>query len=127
VFQFLLRRRFLTISFHPEEAEREGWKIRWWDFLFYLSFGVVITLAVPIAGVLMVFSFLVVPAVIANLFTGDKRKLALFSWGTGALASILGLWLSYTKDLPTGPLIVCMYGALLLVAVAIRGARGSTE
>ena len=127
VFQFLLRRRFLTISFHPEEAERDGWKIRWWDFLFYLSFGVVITLAVPIAGVLMVFSFLVVPAVIANLFTGDKRKLALFSWGTGALASILGLWVSYTKDLPTGPLIVCMYGALLLVAVAIRGARGSTE
>jgi len=42
------------------------------------------------------------------------------AWGTGALASILGLWLSYTKDLPTGPLIVCMYGLLLLGAVAIR-------
>ncbi len=124
IFQFALRRRFLTISFHPEEAEREGWKIRWWDFLFYLSFGVVITLAVPIAGVLMVFSFLVVPAVIANLFTGDKRKLTLISWCTGALASILGLWLSYTQDLPTGPLIVCMYGLLLLVAVAIQAGRG---
>jgi len=124
VFQFVFRHRFLTISFHPEEAEKHAWKIRWWDFLFYLSFGVVITLAVPIAGVLMVFSFLVVPAVIANLFTGDKRKMAVVSWGTGALASILGLWLSYTKDLPTGPLIVCVYGALLLVAVAIRAARG---
>lgn len=120
VFQFALRRRFLTISFHPEDAERQGWKIRWWDFLFYLLFGVVITLAVPIAGVLMVFSFLVVPAVIANLFTGDKRQLVLLSWGSGALASILGLWVSYTKDLPTGPLIVCMYGALLLVAAGIR-------
>jgi zinc/manganese transport system permease protein len=120
VLQFTLRRRFLTISFHPEDAERQGWKIRWWDFLFYLLFGVVITLAVPIAGVLMVFSFLVVPAVIANLFTGDMRQLALLSWGSGALASILGLWVSYTKDLPTGPLIVCMYGALLLVAVGIR-------
>src|SRR5206468_4980168 len=64
VLQFVLRRRFLTISFHPEEAEAQGWKIRLWDFFFYLSFGVVITLAVPIAGVLMVFSFLVVPAVI---------------------------------------------------------------
>ena len=124
VFQFVFRHRFLTISFHPEEAEKHSWKIRWWDFLFYLSFGVVITLAVPIAGVLMVFSFLVVPAVIANLFTGDKRTMAVVSWGTGALASILGLWLSYTKDLPTGPLIVCVYGALLLVAVAIRAARG---
>ncbi len=120
VFQFVLRHRFLTISYHPDEAEKKGWKIRWWDFLFYLSFGVVITLAVPIAGVLMVFSFLVVPAVIANLFTVDRRRMAVLSWGTGALASILGLWVSYTKDLPTGPLIVCMYGALLVFAVAIR-------
>src|SRR5881394_4223266 len=59
VFHYALRHRFLTISFHPEEAERLGWRIKWWDFLFYLSFGVVITLAVPVAGVLMVFSFLV--------------------------------------------------------------------
>src|SRR5438445_13610374 len=79
VFQFVLRRRFLTISFHPEEADAQGWKIRAWDFLFYLSFGVVITLAVPIAGVLMVFSFLVVPAVIANLFTADKRLLTIIA------------------------------------------------
>jgi zinc/manganese transport system permease protein len=120
VFQFALRRRFLTISFHPEQAEAQGWKIRLWDFLFYLSFGVVITLAVPIAGVLMVFSFLVVPAVIANLFTADKRRLTIIAWGSGALASILGLWLSYTKDLPTGPLVVCMYGLLLIVAVVLR-------
>src|SRR3989475_9857769 len=62
VFHYALRHRFLTISFHPEEAERQGWKIKWWDFLFYLSFGVVITLAVPVAGGLVVFSFLVVPA-----------------------------------------------------------------
>ena len=119
VFQFVLRRRFLTISFHPEQAEAQGWKIRLWDFLFYLSFGVVITLAVPIAGVLMVFSFLVVPAVIANLFTADKQRLTLIAWSSGALASILGLWLSYTKDLPTGPLIVCMYGVVLVVAVVL--------
>lgn len=123
VFHYALRRRFLTISFHPEQAEAQGWKIRLWDFLFYLSFGVVITLAVPIAGVLMVFSFLVVPAVIANLFTADKRRLTLIAWGSGALASILGLWLSYSKDLPTGPLIVCMYGLLLVVAAVLRKVR----
>lgn len=120
IFHFALRRRFLTISFHPEQAEAQGWKIRLWDFLFYLSFGVVITLAVPIAGVLMVFSFLVVPAVIANLFTADKRQLTIISWSSGALASILGLWLSYTKDLPTGPLVVCMYGLLLIGAAVLR-------
>ncbi|HXL34132.1 MAG TPA: metal ABC transporter permease, partial [Gemmatimonadales bacterium] len=77
-------------------------------------------LAVPIAGVLMVFSFLVVPAVIANLFAEDKRRLVMISWASGALASIIGLWLSYTKDLPTGPLIVCMYGLLLVLAVGAR-------
>lgn len=120
LFQFALRHRFLTISFHPEQAEAQGWRIRLWDFLFYLSFGVVITLAVPIAGVLMVFSFLVVPAAIANLFTADKRQLTIISWSSGALASILGLWLSYTRDLPTGPLIVCMYGVLLIGAVVLR-------
>jgi zinc/manganese transport system permease protein len=120
VFHYALRRRFLTISFHPDQAEAQGWNIRLWDFVFYLSFGVVITLAVPIAGVLMVFSFLVVPAVIANLFTADKRKLTIISWSSGALASILGLWLSYTKDLPTGPLVVCMYGLLLVLAAVLR-------
>jgi len=120
VFHYVLRHRFLTISFHPEEAERQGWKIRWWDFLFYLSFGVVITLAVPVAGVLMVFSFLVVPAVIAFLFTRDMRRLTYISWASGALASSLGLWVSYKADLPTGPLIVCMYGLLLVVAWAAR-------
>src|SRR5689334_17671693 len=120
VFHYVLRHRFLTISFHPEEAERLGWKIKWWDFLFYLSFGVVITLAVPVAGVLMVFSFLVVPAVIAFLFTRDMKRLAYISWGSGALASILGLWLSLAGDLPTGPLIVCMYGLVLLGAVVVR-------
>src|SRR5213076_2800085 len=105
------------------QAEQSDWRIRWWDFVFYLSFGVVITLAVPIAGVLMVFSFLVAPAVIANLFTADKRRLTIIAWSPGALASILGLWLSYTKDLPTGPLVVCMYGLLLVVAAVLRKLR----
>src|SRR6266699_1963015 len=121
-FQFALRRKFLTISFHPEEAQRNGWKIRWWDFWFYLSFGIVITLAVPVGGVLMVFSFLVVPAVIAFLFTRDMRRLPYIAWGSGAVASLLGLWISFTANLPTGPLIVCMYGLLLGAAALLRRA-----
>lgn len=120
LFQYTLRHKFLTISFHPEEAQRAGWKIQWWDFWFYLSFGVVITLAVPVAGVLMVFTFLVVPAAIAFLFTRDMRRLAIISWVSGALASLLGLWVSYKADLPTGPLIVCMYGLLLAAAGVLK-------
>jgi zinc/manganese transport system permease protein len=127
LFHYVLRQKFLTISFHPEEAQRQGWKIRWWDFWFYLSFGVVITLAVPVAGVLMVFTFLVVPAAVAFLFTRDMRRLAYISWGSGALASILGLWLSLAGDLPTGPLIVCMYGVVLVGAIALRRLVGGAQ
>src|SRR5437899_1084384 len=70
--------------------------------------------------VYVVASAAVVPAVIAFLFTRDMRRLTYISWGSGALASILGLWLSLAGDLPTGPLIVCMYGIVLLGAVVVR-------
>ncbi|MEZ0332922.1 MAG: metal ABC transporter permease [Gemmatimonadales bacterium] len=124
VFHWLLRRRFLTISFAPESAVAEGWNIRLWDFLFYLSFGIVITFSVPIAGVLLVFSFLVVPAAIAFQFTRRQGALAVLSWIAGVLASAGGLWLSFRYDLPTGPLIVCAFGLLLLVAYALRRLMG---
>jgi zinc/manganese transport system permease protein len=120
VLHFALRRQFLKISFHPDEAEREGWHIRAWDFLFYVSFGVAVTMSVPVAGVLLVFTMLVVPAVVAFLFSRDIRKMVLISWGTGALASLLGLYISYVGNFPTGPLIVCMYALVLLGAGVLR-------
>ena len=70
----------------------------------------------------MVFSFLVVPAVIAFLFTRDMRRLTYIAWGSGAVASLLGLWISFTGNLPTGPLIVCMYGVLLVATALLRRA-----
>ena len=120
ILHFALRRQFLKISFHPEEAEREGWHIRVWDFLFYVSFGVAVTMSVPVAGVLLVFTMLVVPAVVAFLFSRDIRKMIWISWGTGALASLLGLYISYVGNFPTGPLIVCMYALVLLGAGVLR-------
>ncbi len=120
VFHWLLRRRFLTISFEPETVVAQGWKVRWWDFLFYLSFGLVITFSVPIVGVLLVFSFLVVPAAIAFQFTRRQGYLAILSWISGALASGAGLLVSFRYDLPTGPVIVCVFGLLLLGAFGIR-------
>jgi zinc/manganese transport system permease protein len=122
VFHFVLRHRFLTISFEPETALARGWSIRWWDFWFYLSFGVVITLSVPIAGVLLVFSFLVVPAAAAFQFTSNQQYLALASWLTGIVASATGLALSFRYDLPTGPVIVCAFGLMLLLAFLVRRA-----
>jgi zinc/manganese transport system permease protein len=125
VFHWVLRRRFLTISFSPETAVAGGWRVRWWDFLFYLSFGIVITFSVPIAGVLLVFSFLVVPAAVAFQFTRRQGKLALISWLAGALASAGGLWISFEYDLPTGPIVVCMFGVVLLGAYVLRLTIGS--
>lgn len=117
---FVLRRQFFKISFRADEAEREGWRIRAWDFLFYVSFGVAVTMSVPVAGVLLVFTMLVVPAVVAFLFSRDIKKMVLISWGTGALASLLGLYISYVGNFPTGPLIVCMYGLVLVGAGVLR-------
>lgn len=124
LFHWILRRRFLTISFDPSTALARGWRIRWWDFLFYLSFGIVITFSVPIAGVLLVFSFLVVPAAIAFQFTRRQGALAAISWLAGALASAAGLWVSFHYDLPTGPVVVCMFGLVLLGAYFLRRLLG---
>lgn len=122
---FALRHRFETVSFRPAEAA--DWNVRWWDFLFYTLFGLTVTFSVPIAGVLLVFSFLVVPGVIANMFSARPRVMMLIGWGSGTFACTLGLVLSYALDLPTGPLVVCTFGAVLLAAWLLqRGlARGA--
>lgn len=120
VLQYVWRRRFLTISFEPERADAEGWNIKAWDFLFYTLFGLVVTSSVAIAGVLMVFTFLVVPAVIAFFFTRRQGWMAIISWSTGAVASAAGLTVSYFEDLPTGPAIVCTFAVVLIGAAALR-------
>lgn len=117
---WLFRRKFETVSFEPERAEREGFNIRLWDFLFYLLFGFTVTFSVPIAGVLLVFSFLVVPAVIAHMFAQRPLGMALVAWTSGMIASVGGLAISYAMDLPTGPLVVCTFGLVLIVAAIGR-------
>ncbi len=116
LFHWLLRRRFLLISFDPDEAYRRGWKIRWWDFLFYLSFGIIITFSVEIGGILMVFSYLVIPACIAILLAADMKTRLILGWGIGWLGSAIGLVASYVWDFPTGPAIVVVLGLMLILA-----------
>jgi len=118
-----LRKRFLTISLNPDEAQSKNWSLRGWDFLFYALFGIVVTFSVAIAGVLVVFSSLVIPAVIAFLFTTSPASLLAIAWSTGTLATILGLVISYQWDLPTGPIVVCAFALVLLGAFGLRGLR----
>ncbi len=119
LFHYVFRERFLLISMQEEEAERRGWNVRFWDFLFYVSFGFVVTSSVAIAGVLLVFSFLIVPSVTAMLFARRLGARLAIGWTMGAAVSAGGVALSFLLDLPTGATIVVTFGvSLLLLAVA---------
>ncbi len=119
-FLYAFRKQFLMISQDPQEAYRRGLRVRLWDFLFYTSFGVVVTSSVKIAGVLLVFSFLVVPSAAAILFYQSPRQRLIFGWIVGFSASALGMAVSYYFDLPTGASVVCAFGSILVVLAMIR-------
>jgi len=115
VCHFVLRRNFLLVSFDRDGAYQKGLRVRWWDFLFYAVFGLVVTSFVRIAGVLLVFSYLIVPAVCGiNLATKVRDRL-LIGWIIAWLGGIAGLFLSFWWDLPSGAAIVCTFGALLIL------------
>jgi zinc/manganese transport system permease protein len=120
LFHFFLRRRFLLISMNEQEAERQGISIRFWDFLFYVSFGFVVTSSVSIAGVLLVFSYLIVPSVSAMLFAQRLGTRLAIGWVMGAVVSAVGIYLSFYWDLPTGATIVTSLGAALILFGATR-------
>ena len=94
--------------------------IRFWDFLFYASFGFVVTSSVAIAGVLLVFCYLIVPSVGAMLFADKVGRRLAIGWTMGTLVSALGVYLSWTWDLPTGATIVCTFGAVLVAMFLVH-------
>ena len=120
IFHFKFRKQFLLISLNPEEAKRKKYSLKLWDMLFYSSFGFVITSSVKVAGVLLVFSYLVVPSVIGMLFSRTIRGRLMIGWSVGFLASVFGLTASYFFDLPTGACLVVLFGILLFLAGLIR-------
>jgi zinc/manganese transport system permease protein len=119
-FHYIFRRQFLLISTNPKAAEAEGLKVRFWDFLFYASFGFVVTSSVAIAGVLLVFCYLVVPSVGAMLFADSIGRRLAIGWIMGTLVSALGVYFSVLFDLPTGATIVATFGAVLIAMFCIH-------
>jgi len=119
-FHFIFRRKFLAISMDSSRAEAEGISVRWWDFLFYASFGFVVTSSVSIAGVLLVFCYLIVPSVAAMLYAEGVGKRLAIGWTMGTIVSALGVYLSLKLDLPTGATIVCTFGLMLIAMAAVR-------
>jgi len=115
LFHYIFRKRFLLISMDPRAAEAQGISVRLWDFLFYASFGLVVTSSVAIAGVLLVFCYLIVPSVGAMLFTDRIGPRLAIGWTMGTLVSALGVLLSVRMDTPTGATIVCTFGGILIL------------
>jgi len=123
VFHYIFRRKFLLISTNPAAAEAKGLRVRFWDFLFYAAFAVIVVSFVRVAGVLLTFAYLIVPAVCAVMLTDGWMQRLIIGWSITALASLIGLAASYKLDLPTGAAIVCATGLLLAIVAAIATFR----
>jgi zinc/manganese transport system permease protein len=120
LFHYIFRRQFLTISMNHDAAESTGLNVKWWDFLFYASFGFVVTSSVAIAGVLLVFCYLIVPSVAAMLYADSVGKRLAIGWTMGTVVSAMGVYFSLILDLPTGATIVCTFGLVLILMAIVR-------
>lgn len=109
---YIFREKFLMISFEPEKAEKEL-NVKFWDFIFYALFGVVVTSSVELAGVFLVFTFLIIPAVMAILLFRSLKGRIIFSWVFGVIIMMAGLLLSAKMDTPTGATIISVFGLCL--------------
>ena len=116
-------KRFALISADPEAAFASGIRVRLWDFLFYAAFAIVVVSFVRVAGVLLTFAYLIVPAVCGVTLASRWTTRLAIGWGVAVTASLLGLIASYMMDLPTGAAIVCACGLLLVVVSGIGMAQ----
>jgi zinc/manganese transport system permease protein len=126
LFHYVFRRQFLAISMthhhdtHHHEVEQPALNVPFWDFLFYASFGFVVTSSVAIAGVLLVFCYLIVPSVAAMLYSDSIGRRLAIGWTMGTVVSALGVYASLKLDLPTGATIVCTFGVALTIMALVR-------
>src|SRR5882724_2649586 len=127
VVHFIFRKKFLMISFDSDAAAASGIAVKWWDFLFYALFGLVVTSFVQIGGVLLVFSYLIVPAVCASYLATRVSALLAIGWVIATIASVLGLYAAYRLDLPTGAAIVCVLGVALVLAATVAKLRKNSD
>jgi zinc/manganese transport system permease protein len=112
-FYAVFHKRFVLISADPDKAFEDGVKVRLWDFLFYAAFALIVVSFVRVAGVLLTFAYLIVPAVCGTMLAAEWMRRLAIGWVVAATASLIGLWASYQFDLPTGAAIVCASGLLL--------------
>lgn len=112
---YLFYKQFIFISFDPETAATSGLNVKFWNFIFYLILGVVISFGIKTSGVVLTFSYMVIPAVAALLVARNIKKTFLLSTIFGILSAFFGLYLSFIFDLPTGPTIVAVLCIILFL------------
>ncbi len=116
VFHYRFRDKFIGLTENPDEVKNQGL----WDFFFFATQGIITVMVVPIAGVLLAYSFLMIPSAIAGMFTRRWIRAVILGWGVGLVACLVGLFASYSWDLPYGPSLVLSLGLFFLAAVVVR-------
>jgi zinc/manganese transport system permease protein len=124
IVHYIFRRQFITLTFKADLAKAGTWSVRLWDFIFYALFGLIVTSFVHIGGVLLVFSYLIVPAACATYVSTSLPVRLVIGWVFATLASMGGLYASFHLDVPTGAAIVCVLGVALIATIAITRMRG---
>ncbi len=114
---WIFRRPFLAISASAELAQASGMSVRLWDCLFYAMFAIMVTRSVAVGGVLIVFSFLIIPGACASLVVDKFSSRVILAWITATLVSVIGVCISAVADLPTGSTLVATFGGTLIIFV----------
>jgi len=120
LFHFAFRKQFITISNDLAAAERSGVRVKLWDCLFYASFAFLVTHSVAVAGVFVVFCYLIIPPTCAALFASGFRPQVIISWSVAIVGTVIGLVLSAAGDMPTGASLVSCFGVMLLICAVVR-------
>ncbi len=113
-------KKFIDLSYGKGKAF-------FWEFLFFLSFAFVLVSSVQIAGILQVFSFLVIPALIGRIYTNNAVKILFRGWGIGFLVSLIGVFLSFRLDVPTAPLIVASLSGIFFILLSAKAKRAPAD
>ena len=119
LFHYVLRHKFIALAEKPQTLKNE----RFWDFLFFTTQGIITVLIVPIAGVLLAYAFLMIPAAIAAMFTRRWGVAVIIGWSIGFLACVIGLSSSYLFGFTYGPSLVLSLGIFFICAVVLRSLR----
>ncbi len=116
IFHYKFRNKFIALTENPESLKNR----KLWDFFFFATQGIIAVLIVPIAGVLLAYSFLMIPAAIAAMFSKGWLHSVVIGWSVGFVACVIGLVLSYNANLPYGPTLVLALGICFLGAVLMK-------